>query len=265
MADQPPVNTRGKGPDAKSVAVLPSVNTGGERPDAKSVAVRPSVNTGGKRQDAESVADWPSVNTGGERSDAKSVTVLPSVNTGGKRQNAKDAAVLPSVNTGSERPNAKSVAGRPSVITGGLRPIPNSAADLPPAGCLSNWIYLPPFSTFGSTKVYAHIGRYNWSLYYVIYKTHTHIYIFIISCRRNVPLGPSRPAAEVGGANAPKPSFGHATAVLATLTLKVKPSHFKLPSCRKHSRKSAQKHRRALAWLRAPRLHPQNWISALWL
>ena len=81
---------------------------------------------------------------------------------------------------------------------------------------------------------------------------------FGASCRRNMPLGPSRPAAEVRrGQCQPKPSFGHAMAVLATFALKVEWSRFKLTSHRKRSRKRAQKYQRPLAWKRAPRPYPK--------
>ena len=51
----------------------------------------------------------------------------------------------------------------------------------------------------------------------------------------------------------PKPSFGHATAVLSALTPKVKRPRFKLPPRPECPFKSTRKCRRALAWLRAPR------------
>ena len=71
-----------------------------------------------------------------------------------------------------------------------------------------------------------------------------------------MPLGPSRPAAEVRrDQRQPNPRFGHAVAVLATYPLKVKRPRFKLLSHRERSRKSTQKHRRFLAWKHAPQLH----------
>ena len=73
-----------------------------------------------------------------------------------------------------------------------------------------------------------------------------------------MPLGPSRPAAEVRrDQRQPKPRFGHAVAVLATFPLKVKRPRFKLLSHRERSRKSTRKYRRFLAWKHAPQLHPK--------
>ena len=82
---------------------------------------------------------------------------------------------------------------------------------------------------------------------------------FGASCCRNMPLKPPRPAAGRGGGRGqrqPKPGCGHATAVLSALATEATRPRFKSPQRAKRSLKSAQKHRRALAWPRARRLHP---------
>jgi len=82
---------------------------------------------------------------------------------------------------------------------------------------------------------------------------------FGASCCRNMPLKPPRPAAGRGGGRGqrqPKPGCGHAAAVLSALATEATRPRFKSPQRAERSLKSAQKHRRALAWPRARRLHP---------
>ena len=79
---------------------------------------------------------------------------------------------------------------------------------------------------------------------------------------------PGAPQASRGGGRGqhqPKPGFGHAMPALGALAPKAKQPRIELPPRPERSRKSAQIPRRALAWLRAPRLYPQSRVSALWL